>query len=99
MNYETDYFQIDNTKSFKGITSGQLWNGWECPLFNKESIDSIIDEFICINTHYDMNIYFKGVNLVVIEYGEKEILTPTIIDGVNYYDLGWCAWTWEKTNR
>mgnify|MGYP003662463803 CR=1 FL=1 len=41
-----EIFEIETAEGyaqFEGITFGQLWNGWECPQFDINNINKILE--------------------------------------------------------
>lgn len=99
----------DGYSQFEGVTFGQLWNGWECPLFTLDVVKSILDGIgseaeakECSFSFYEFDSFYK----VIIErvYWDNKIEAietskPILIDGVYYYSIGSYNWTWSKKNN
>jgi|GEM_PF-2057575 len=96
----------DEDNSFKGMTYGQHWNGWECPLFTYEVMLEIMKDWN-YQLNYDLVTYDKDKDIFKIwdkDYGDEEdeedtyISEPSIIDDVKYYSMGYC-FIWTKVER
>ena len=109
MKKEIFTIEIDNGKTaqFKGVSFGDLWNGWECPYFTLDIVNKILNKVSCNEEtakEYSYCFYeFDSVYNVIIErtYWDKKIevvntTKPILIDGVYYYPLGAYNWTWGK---
>lgn len=94
---------------FKGITLGDKWNGWECPMFPIRSIHKILADIGTEEDAKDCGFSFyeyDSLHDVIIErfYNDGKIEycateKPTIIDGIKYYSIGAYSWTWRKKSN
>lgn len=96
-------FCTDVGKSFMGYSTEHRWNGWECPLFPKESADEIqqyynneycsmrydeeTDQYIANNPQYDSSEQYEGQDYVV--NGKVERL----------YAIGSHEWCWDTAEQ
>jgi len=93
-------------EQFEGITNGQRWNGWECPQFDIDNINKILegigseeDAKECSFSFYEFDSFYN----VIIErvYWDGKLMAidtikPFLFEGINYYALGCMNWTWSK---
>jgi hypothetical protein len=100
----------EGVSKFKGITFGDLWNGWECPYFTIDVVNEILNDVSCDEDtckEYSYCYYeFDSLYNVIIEktYWDNKIevastTKPILIDGIFYYPLGAYNWTWSKSNN
>ena len=93
---------------YKGVTFGDLWNGWECPLFELEEAQRVIEHFnyqqkTFGGEYYDLFTYLVDEDAILTQTFEEGKHLPqydsidkgTTIDGVRYYDIANCNYTWE----
>ncbi len=83
-------FSLDGGNIYKGYTNGGIWNGWECPYFEKEEADKIAkdyngefvdDTYVFPNDDDDV---YESENLETVD-GKKKV-----------WAIGAYAWVWEK---
>lgn len=101
--YTKTSFTLSGEKdwTFKGITFGGNWNGFEQPLFNKESAEKFIAMF---NADEDMGVnvgerIYKSEteDQYIWEYPEGKTTIPSeVIDGETYYSFEYLGLCWEK---
>jgi hypothetical protein len=102
----------DGTAEYQGISLGQLWNGWECPLFELKTALKVLKDFhsYCSeeNKHdYDFSFFqYDPLYDVIIEtyFMDAKINfvathKPIVINNKKYYDIGGFNWTWWKKNN
>jgi len=95
------FFTIgDIDEKFEGITSGQRWNGWECPYFDIETAQKILSTLQDVEEakKWGFSYYiFTPDNLCIQEFHEDGIETYTAVnfEGKNYFPIGYCNWVWE----
>jgi hypothetical protein len=109
---EKALFEIEVNEGFEqyeGITLGHRWNGWECPLFNIDNVNKILNNlgseeeakensfsFYQYDSTYDViieKVYWDG-KLEAIDTSK-----PTIFNGEKYYAIGSHNWTWTKAQE
>ncbi len=91
-------FQLDayGEEVFEGLTDGQRWNGWACPLFTKEvglriaEVNNAIDG--CGRLYYDSE--HDAFIAELAEYDEPYIFEVVQVVGVKYFPIGSHYWTW-----
>jgi hypothetical protein len=101
--YTKTSFTLSGEKdwTFKGITFGGNWNGFEQPLFNKESAEKFVSMFNAdedLGVNASERIYKSETeDHYILESADGKTTIPSqVIDGETYYsfeDLGLC---WEK---
>jgi len=104
-----EIFEIETAEGFaqfKGVTFGQLWNGWECPLFTLDVVKDILaglgteDEAKnCSFSFYEYDSFYDVIIERVWWGGKIEAVDtskPILIDGVKYYSVASFCWTWSK---
>ena len=98
MKAKANRFTIDSMEvSFFGYTFGELWNGWACPYFAKESVLNIIKHM-----SNGMDTTISIVNNVVIvdiegEVSKIEIETiDTEVGQKQVYNFGLLGWVWDE---
>lgn len=83
---------------FHGVTTGQQWNGFACPLFSLEEGKRLAainnDDPLCGRLEYDP----KSDSFLHWDYGNEDQgpqgFPVTVIDGQKYYPIGAFSWTW-----
>ena len=93
--YIKSKFCIDGGKSFEGYSiKGRYWNGWERPLFTKETCDNILAHFEADDISYKDEKYIG-----ITADGELYDIDPIeiIIEGEKLivYEIG-DGWIWDK---
>lgn len=102
-------FSCGTSKVFHGYDTLQTWNGWNCPLFTIGQAKKVIKYFNAQNLEHKACQYellsYDAINDVIIskyyeedEFISEELTSPTIIDGIKYYDINNYNWTWEIVN-
>lgn len=86
-----------------GYSDNVKWNGWECPYFEKEVVDLLIQNQDVIegykpyydeeNDCYVFTDQFDVNHCVDKYYGINIKYNGKII---HVYDIGYGSWTWEK---
>jgi hypothetical protein len=95
---------------YKGVTFGDLWNGWECPLFDLKTTIKILNDVVGGEEQkheYDFTFYqYDNVYDVIIEtsfYNATiecvQTHKPIVIDNKKYYSIGSYCWTWMKKSN
>lgn len=84
---------------FEGYSTGDMWNGWECPLFsfevaqqlmtifNKLGLDNMIykpDSFICKNLE---------------DLPESESFEGIMVEDQKLYPIGAYCWCWREAEE
>lgn len=92
--YTKAYFFTDgDEKAFHGLTDGRTWNGWQCPVFDMDTIKEIQKH---VNNGSDYNpLLIDGEKLFIIDCDGKSECEKVSIDGVDYYAID--GWTWNKS--
>ncbi len=89
---------------FHGVDSGQLWNGWACPLFPLDEairLAAAINEGeFCGHMHYDAakDAFLSSPDKQDSE-GSPEVFMATVLDGTTYYAIGGHSWCWENVSN
>lgn len=102
-------FSIDGTTSEQhvGYHTGELWNGWGNPHFEKDVAEKVTEEFNKVFEEYgDPNDRFEWDDdiLFVVQEGESYRIEPMVIEfegrKVTVYPIGnreYCWWIDEYT--
>ena len=94
-------FSLDFETFYKGYTSGDLWNGWECPSFPFEEVMKMIADKVGedIELTYDES---KDV-FTTTEDDYIEEYTPQMVnfggDIIKVYPIGAYGWTWVNSQN
>lgn len=89
---------------FHGVDSGQIWNGWACPLFPLDEairLAAAINEGeFCGHMHYDAakDAFLSSPDKQDSEES-AEVFTATVLDGMTYYAIGGHSWSWENVSN
>ncbi|HDR9180307.1 TPA: hypothetical protein QDB06_000831 [Burkholderia vietnamiensis] len=92
-------FEIDCLEGkYSGYTSGQTWNGWECPYFTFDVAHQFAQDFNALSA--DKIIYIADKDMFVCHFDgyseeEQETFESTTIDGLKLYAVGAGSWTWD----
>ena len=91
------------TGCFEGYTTSNIWNGWQCPLFNKENADKICKAFnneFCKMRYDEENDCFVA-DYPVDEYTEKYEGRDYIVNGKveHLYPIGSHGWCWDMAEQ
>ena len=103
-------FTIDGNFFVDGIHNPEFrWNGWACPLLPLESV-KVLDAFFSSLSGEDHADFLQG-GIVTVTDGvphwvenpleglmEVSSITPTVINGIDYYDIGSCGWCWNDVD-
>lgn len=90
-NFTLDFFDLGET--IEGLTHGDTWNGWECPLFTFDNVEKIIKRFgnrSLIKYDNQKDAFIWGYH----DSDEIEEFEATTIDGKKYYPIGAYSWCW-----
>ncbi len=94
--------------TYEGYTSGEKWNGFDCPLFELEESLKIMKDFNDLNEELELNIKLvydpdqdhfteEDENYDEDEYVVYEPLLINTPDGTKkLYPIGTGYWTWEE---
>lgn len=88
---------------FEGYTTSNTWNGWQCPLFNKENADKICkaynNEFCQMRYDEENDCYIA--EYPVDEYTEKYKGQDYIVNGKveHLYPIGSHEWCWAMAEQ
>lgn len=98
-------FQIDAIESyFHGVTQGQHWNGFACPLFSLEEAQRLM----ALNNHTDFcgQIVYDAAQDAFLfhEFGVEseerpDVYKMVLIDGVKFYPIGAFSWCWQDVSN
>ena len=101
-------FSCATSETFEGIKSDLTWNGWECPLFELDEAKRVIEHFnyqqkTFGGEYYDQFTYLESEDGILSQTFEEGLHMPQydsidkaiIIEGVKYYDIANCNYTWE----
>lgn len=105
---EKAIFNIDDMLYVEGIHNpNHRWNGWACPMFPLESV-KVICEFLkpqledkdCLANGelylmIDGVVHSKSLDDETQTIESTEPVTPEVIDGVEYYNIGAGGWIWD----
>lgn len=88
---------------FEGYTTSNKWNGWQCPLFNKENADKICKAYnneFC-QMRYDEENDCYVADYPVDEYTEKYEGRDYIVNGKveHLYPIGSHEWCWAMAEQ
>lgn len=88
---------------FEGYTTSNIWNGWQCPLFNKENADKICkaynNEFCQMRYDEENDCYIA--DYPVDEYSEKYEGRDYVVNGKveHLYAIGSHEWCWAMAEQ
>lgn len=88
---------------FEGYTTSNIWNGWQCPLFNKENADRICkvynNEFCQMSYDEENDCYIA--DYPVDEYSEKYEGRDYVVNGKieHLYPIGSHEWCWAMAEQ
>ena len=92
---------LDGEVFFRAWTDGQTWNGWECPLFEKdeafkvkEYINRMAVDGDCLKVGYDSTIDM----FLIFDPVENAYDRVPAVDhmGTHLYGIGSHAWIWTS---
>lgn len=94
------FFTIEGEEKFQGITSGQRWNGFECPYFDLETAQKILSTLQDVDQAKEFGFSYYHFNddfSLLFETHEDgtEQYSPITFEGVKYYSIGFCNWVWQ----
>lgn len=84
---------IEDGPSFDCSTTGESWNGWECPYFTKEQGEALLR-----SPGFESGRYDSEQDAFVFpcdEEGEPDVWPAVEVDGVKYYGIGAGCWIWS----
>lgn len=99
-------FQIDAIESyfFHGVTQGQQWNGFACPLFSFAEAQRLM----VLNNHTDFcgQIVFDAeldaflFHEFGVESSERpDVFKAVLIAGQKFYPIGAFSWCWQDVSK
>jgi|TARA_R110000868_G_C10736288_1_gene752017 hypothetical protein len=101
-------FSCATSEVFNGFKTDLTWNGWECPLFELDEAKRVIEHFnyqqkTFGGEYYEQFTYIESEDAILSQTFEEGLHMsehdwkdkPTIIDGVKYYEVANCNYTWE----
>lgn len=107
-----EIFEIEVNEGFEqyeGITNGNRWNGWECPLFTIDNVNKILNNLgseelakECSFSFYEYDSTYDVIIEKVYWNGKLEAIDttkPTLFEGNKYYPIGNGNWTWTKAQE
>lgn len=107
-NFRQGHFSTDGLDGdYDGYTDGALWNGWACPVFERNVADRIAADLATLAVHHaelgHASVFYEPEvdSYRVEEEGNDPVWfgSETIsVDGceVEVYMLGTGYWTWEE---
>ncbi len=103
INGELTAFSTDIGCSFIGYSTENRWNGWECPLFPRESANEISQYY---NNEYCCMRYDEETDCYIAEYpsdncSEKYEGQDYVVNGKieHLYAIGSHEWCWDKAEQ
>ena len=89
-------FEFDEGPSWKGFTTGQTWNGWACPWFDKDTTLAVLDWMGEGNSEdYSLTYEVEGELITLIDSGCPEEPWTLEPDENGLYNMGG-VWTWSE---
>ena len=93
-------------RTFSGYTTGQVWNGWACPLFTHDQAMQIVEAWHGRGFKADFDPAGDVFRFAPIDQqGEPnpnlsdeevaEHFGPIVVAGQTLYPIGAGAWVWE----
>ena len=101
-------FDYGNGTTFKGYTKGNLWNGFDCPLFEVEECEKIVELFNSENEEFgtEVKLVYDSTKDCYVEidpnideedYISYEFTSIDTKDGIKRVcSLGSFNWCWEE---
>lgn len=104
MDWTRARFELDGLGTYGGLHRGESWNGWACPVFERDEAERIAADFRAqgdtlpgdFEATYDAN-----VDAFLFRHPDGELLafgaSPIEVDGdtLSVYYIGTSYWTWE----
>lgn len=86
---------LDATKAYQAYTSGQRWNGWECPHFTYEVAKQLAQDMPGLQYDFDKG-EFLSVDTEEPDSDRRETFPATVIDveGIPTTVFAIGAWSW-----
>lgn len=92
-----DIFIIEDAEgqSFEGFQDGSRWNGWACPMFEKEEAIRVLDSREDFHWRYDVraDAFYIWLNEEDIDYPDEYIGFDR--GDRHLYAIGAWAWPWQ----
>ncbi len=92
---------VEGVGTYEGFTSGQHWNGWECPSFEKDVAQKLLNDVIKANEYGKVSFDEKKDTFFLENDGDDtedwqgfDIKTDEGIKHV--YGIGSHSWVWSK---
>jgi hypothetical protein len=103
---EQCFFTLEDEIFVLGIFDPQRrWNGWACPLLPLASVVKVAEWMESIGAEIENGGFpvvidgvphWKALDEMTETVVETHRITPTIVDGVEYYDIGAGGWCWYE---
>jgi hypothetical protein len=87
-----------------GFSAHARWNGWSCPYFTREQADHVQSLLSAGLTHEEDDVISPydpvagGYPVHNANYPDDDyVIGPTVVAGVEYFEIGSHNWTWNET--
>lgn len=89
--------EIEAFGAFPAVTvEGQYWNGFECPMFTKETADKVMEAVNNYGDGLSMKYDAEKDAYIYLEEGyEEESYTAIVKGNTKYYPIGAYGWSWS----
>ncbi len=92
--FSTDFFE---GKIFHGYSSGNTWNGWECPFFEFDEAAAITA--VQNKIKEDSCYYEKEKDSFIFKFQDEiEEYPAEFIEEKKLYGIGSSIWIWEEAD-
>lgn len=97
--WRTSCFSLEGIEGvFKGWTNGQLWNGWEMPLFEFQEAQKLITALNDLKVGYDLakDVFIATNGDAEDEVWPAQLITALGPNHIKVYPIGAGSWCWEE---
>ena len=97
------YLDVDPETTFQGYTTGDRWNGWACPYFEKDVAEKIAEHYTELHRYDNEDEYWAEYVSAEDAFAfhddqgeEPRMFGPVEIDDTKLYPIGAYCWTWAE---
>lgn len=91
--------------TLEGFSSGETWNGWDCPYFTFEQAQKVVEAFNAsqqlegntVEARYDAGQ--DAFCFLFESSGESDDFPAVEIEGQKLYPIGAGCWIWERDDK
>jgi hypothetical protein len=90
------YFTINDETAYEGYTTGETWNGWECPLFTKAEGLRIAELHPLDYDHEQDAFYLRLHAEDTDDYEDYGCYAGIATEVGTLYAIGSDGWVWDE---